>query len=155
MATTEPKVISKMIAAAIRPMPSDPAATVWDLVATAPPTSTWSDLVTGREDGRDQRLGLVGRELVGCLVEGDVGVRRGAVGRDLVGAVRGEGAGDAHDMLGVGDLGEDRLDAVSHLGRGHAGVGVDDDLDRVARPSAGSGPRACSRPCCDSEPGWR
>ena len=42
MATTEPNVMSKMIAATIRPRPSEPAATVWDLVATAPPTSTWS-----------------------------------------------------------------------------------------------------------------
>ena len=43
MATTEPKVISKMIAATIRPSPSEPAATVCDLVATAPPTSTWRE----------------------------------------------------------------------------------------------------------------
>ena len=68
-------------------------------------------VVTGREDGRDQRRGLVGSELVGRLVEGDVGVGRRAVRRDLAGAVRGERAGDAHDVLRVGDIGEDRLDA--------------------------------------------
>ena len=54
MATTEPKVISRMRAAAIRPMPSEPAATVWDLVATGPADLDLQGVVTGREDRRDQ-----------------------------------------------------------------------------------------------------
>ena len=40
--------------------------------------------VTGSEDGFDQGLGLGGGELVGRLVQGDIGVRRRAVRRDLV-----------------------------------------------------------------------
>ena len=90
-------------------------------------------LVAGREDGRDQRRGLVGRELVGGLVEGDVGVRRGGVRGDLARPLWRERAGDAHDVLGVSDIGQDRLDPLDQLRRGHAGVGVDDDLHGVAR----------------------
>ena len=88
IATTEPKVISRMSAAASRPMPSEPMATVCALVATGPPTSTCRRVVTGGQDGLDQCRGLVGRELVGRPVEGDVGVRRRGVRGDLLRAVR-------------------------------------------------------------------
>ena len=40
IATAEPKVNSRMMAAAISPMPSVPNGAVWDSAATGPPTST-------------------------------------------------------------------------------------------------------------------
>ena len=40
IATAEPKVSSRMTAAAISPIPSDPTAAVWDRAATGPPAWT-------------------------------------------------------------------------------------------------------------------
>ena len=42
IATAEPKVISKMMIAAMSPMPSVPTGAVWESAATGPPTSTCS-----------------------------------------------------------------------------------------------------------------
>ena len=100
IATTDPKVMSRMMAAAIRPMPSEPTAAVWDLAATGPPTSTCRVSSPAARMGSTSALASLGGELVGRLVEGDVGVRGRAVRRDLAGTAVGERAGDAHDVLG-------------------------------------------------------
>jgi hypothetical protein len=40
IATAEPKVNSKITAAAMKPMPSPPTGAAWDFAATGPPAST-------------------------------------------------------------------------------------------------------------------
>ena len=55
MATADPNVKSRMTAAAMSPMPSDPNGAVWESAATGPPTSTRSP-VAGGEHGFDQFL---------------------------------------------------------------------------------------------------
>ena len=133
IATAEPKVISRMMIAAMSPMPSVPTGAVWDSAATGPPTSTCSPSPPAARIGFDQGLGLRDGELVVVLVEYDVGVRRLAVSRDLLGTLVREGARDADDVSAVGDIGEDLLGPRLDVGRGDAGVGSDHDLHGVAR----------------------
>ena len=112
-------------------------------------------VVAGGEDRFDQRLGLRRGELVVPLVERDLGVRRRAVLGDLAGALVGERAGHAHDVVAVGDVGEELLGPGPHVGRGDAGVGVDARSGRCRRPAAGTAPRGCPTAACDSDPGCR
>ena len=145
IATAEPKVTSRMTTAAMSPMPSDPTGAVWDSAATGAADLDLQRVVAGREDRFDQCLGLAGRELAVVLVEGDVGVRGRAVVGDLAGAAVGERADDAHDVVALGDVGEDLLGPRPHRGRRDTGVGVDHDLHGVAGALAGTGPAACPR----------
>ena len=135
MATADPKVKSRMTAAAMSPMPSDPNGAVQSL-ATGP-TSTWRRLVAGGEHRFDQFLasGVNSLTVRSTATSAYAVAVRGDLGRALVG----EGH-DTHDVPVLGDVGEDL--SARPWPPTRRPRGVDHDLDRVP-PAAGSGPRAC------------
>ena len=131
IATADPKVNNKMTAAAMSPRPSEPKGGV----SRAPRPARRprpGEGVRGREDRLDQGRGLGRSEVAVPLVERDVGVGGLPVLGDLRGALLGERAGHAHDVVAVGNVGEDLRRLRPHL-RDDAGVGVDHDLHGVAR----------------------
>ncbi len=132
IATTDPKVMSRMMAAAIRPMPSDPAATVRDLVATGPPASTC------KLESPAARIGST-RALASAAVNSSADLSKATSAYAVVPSAEiwcapsgVNGLDHAHDVLGGGDVGEDLLDSrLDPVGR-DSRVGVDDDLERAA-----------------------
>ena len=125
--------MSRMMAAAIRPMPSEPAATVWALVATGPPTSTCS------VSSPAARMGATSAAASSAVSWSAVLSRATSAYAVVASAETWRAPSGVNGLVTLTTCSASATSArivstrLDQLRRGHAGVGVDDDLHGVAR----------------------
>ena len=138
MATSEPNAMKRMIAATSSPAPSEPMLPVWALSIAWPASSTcvpFSRASAARSIISVATL-IGNRALVlsSCTMANAVVPSAEIWPEPAVshGVVDGDDVGELPNLL------HERVDHRPDLGRGHAGVVVDDDRDGVARLSGES-----------------
>ena len=132
IATSDPNAISRTIAAMSRPGPSAPMLPDWALSIAWPASSICVPAAPG-VGGEVDHLGRdVDREAGARAVELHGRVAGRPVAGDLAGAVGIPRRGDGDDVGQLADPLDEWFGDGANVGRGHAGVVVDDDRDGVA-----------------------